>query len=108
MAHSAKALAQLANLQTYFNPILTTFAGEYPLGRTPMWRSPASDFTDDPIATDGSSNQEITGMKIGMDKSLRTAAAVAVWMTLLALSQEVAVTQGGAHAGVAVALTRSG
>ena len=47
-------------------------------------------------------------MKIGMDKSLRTAAAVAVWMTLLALSQEVAVTQGGAHAGVAVALTRSG
>lgn len=47
-------------------------------------------------------------MKIGMDKSLRTAAAVAVWMTLLALSQEVAVTQGGAHAGAAVALTRSG
>ena len=101
-------MAQLANLQTYFNPILTTFAGEYPLGRTPMWRSPATDFTDDPIATDGSSNQEITGMKIGMDKSLRTAAAVAVWMTLLALSQEVAATQGGAHAGAAVALTRSG
>ena len=47
-------------------------------------------------------------MKIGMDKCLPTAAAGAVWMTLLALSQEGAVTQGGAHAGAAVALTRSG
>lgn len=73
-----------------------------------MWTNPATDFRDDPIATDGSSNQEIMGMKIGMDKSLRTAAAVAVWMTLLALSQEVAATQGGAHAGTAVALNRSG
>jgi hypothetical protein len=47
-------------------------------------------------------------MKIGMDKSLRTAAAVAVWMTLLALSQEVAATQGDAHVGTAVVLNRSG
>jgi hypothetical protein len=100
-------LAQLANLQTHFNPILTTFAGEYPLGRTPMWTNPATDFTDDPIATDGSSNLEITGMKIGMDKSLRTAAAVAVWMTLLALSQEAAATGDGVRTDTPVALSRS-
>ena len=57
---------------------------------------------------DGISHQESPGMNIMIDKRLRTAAAVAVWVTLLALSQEVAVTQGGAHVGTAVALNRSG
>ena len=39
---------------------------------------------------DGISHQESTGINITIDKRLRTAAAVAVWVTLLALSQEAA------------------
>jgi hypothetical protein len=43
-------------------------------------------------------------MKIAMDKNLRTAAAVAVWVALLALSQEAAATGDGVRTDTPVAL----
>jgi hypothetical protein len=46
-------------------------------------------------------------MKIAMDKNLRTAAAVAVWVALLALSQEAAATEDGARTDTPVAFSRS-
>ena len=48
---------------------------------------------------DGIFYQESKGMNITTDKNLRTAAAIAVWVTLLALSQETAASEGCACVG---------
>tara|TARA_B100001059_G_C17514791_1_gene417681 strand:+ start:68 stop:244 length:177 start_codon:yes stop_codon:yes gene_type:complete len=54
---------------------------------------------------DGISHQESTGMNITTDKNVRTAVAVAVWVTLLALSQEAAAIDGCARIDSSVVMT---